>query len=127
MLAHGARPQWQAIIVVFISVVITRIVGNADTFSANLACNHSIPTMFEGMRVDLKSREFAKFLDWAENWPDDGSMSQEWHTIRQTGSTVLDSQKSPVYHDHFYEFGVSDEHMPLGWHYYLQFMSIRSM
>ena len=38
-------------------------------------------------------------------------MSQEWHTIHQTSSTVLNSLKIPVYHDDFYEFGVSHEHM----------------
>ena len=125
MLAHGARPQWQAIIVFVISFLITRIVGTAETLSANLNGNHSSPTMFQGMNVDMKSREFANFLDWAEIWSDEGSMSQEWHTVSQTGSTVPNSLKIPVYNGHFYEFNVSYEHMMLGWHYYLKLIPFR--
>ena len=101
MLAHGARPQWQAIIVVVLSVLITRIIGNTNTFSVNMACNHSIPTMFQGLRVDMKSRDFANFFDWAEIGSDEGSMSQEWHNVSQTGSTVPNSLKFPVYNCHF--------------------------
>ena len=125
MLAHGARPQWQAIIVFVISFLITRIVGTAETLSANLNGNHSSPTMFQGMEVDLKSRELAKILDWAEILPDDASMSQEWHSISQTGSTVPNSQKIPVYHCHFYGFGVESEHMIHGWACYLKLMPFR--
>ena len=55
----------------------------------------------------MKSREFANFFDWAEIESDEGSMSQEWHNVSQTGSTVPNSLKFPVYNGHFYEFNVS--------------------